>query len=144
MQDKLNIKGTDVIVQKIGDEDFISITDIARYKNKEATGLVISHWLSTKYTIEFMGLWEQIHNKDFNVTEFRNIKNEAGSHGFILSSKKGNANISQLVCLSNLENLNAIFINEGFSQAQRLKKLNLIAIGQMKILLQDKMVKKLK
>ena len=55
--------------------------------------------------------------------------------------KKGNirdyANVSQLVCLSNLENLNAVFINEGMSQAERLTKLNAIAISQMKVLTED-------
>lgn len=69
-------------------DDFISLTDIARHKNEGATGLVISHWLSTKFTLEFMGLWEQIHNPDFNVTEFGNIKNDAGSNGFVLSAKQ--------------------------------------------------------
>ncbi len=68
--------------------DYISLTDIARSKNKDATGLVISHWLSTRYTIEFMGLWEQMHNPKFNVTEFRNIKSRSGSNGFVLSSKQ--------------------------------------------------------
>lgn len=68
-------------------EDYISLTDIAKYKNSELTGIVISHWLSTKFTIEFMGLWEQIHNPNFNVTEFSYIKNESGSNGFALSSK---------------------------------------------------------
>ena len=61
--------------------------------------------------------------------------------------KKGNirdyANVSQLVCLSNLENLNSVFINEEFSQQERLIRLNKIAIQQMKILLEDKKVKKL-
>ena len=54
---------------------------------------------------------------------------------------KGNirdyANVSQLVCLSNLENLNAVFINEGIPQAERLAKLNTIAISQMKVLTED-------
>ena len=54
---------------------------------------------------------------------------------------KGNirdyANVSQLVCLSNLENLNAVFINEGIPQAERLVKLNAIAISQMKVLTED-------
>ena len=58
-----------------------------KHKNSESTGLVISHWMSTRYTIEFMGLWEKMHNPDFNVTEFSNIRNESGSHGFVLSSK---------------------------------------------------------
>ena len=61
---------------------------------------------------------------------------------------KGNirdyADISQLVCLSNLENLNAVFINEGMSQSERLEKLNSIAIEQMKILSESESIKKLK
>lgn len=69
-------------------EDYISLTDIAKFKNQEKTGLVISHWLSTRYTVEFMGLWEQMHNPSFNVTGFRNIKSEAGSNGYVLSSKQ--------------------------------------------------------
>ncbi len=55
--------------------------------------------------------------------------------------KSGNirdyANVSQLVCLSNLESLNAVFINDGIEQSQRLEKLNRIAIHQMKILIDD-------
>ena len=60
---------------------------MARHKNQESTGLVISHWMSTRYTVEFMGVWERINNPDFNVTEFSNIRNESGSNGFVLSSK---------------------------------------------------------
>ncbi|MFK5925943.1 MAG: KilA-N domain-containing protein, partial [Desulfuromusa sp.] len=63
------------------------------------------------------------------------------------SQEKGNirdyANVSQLVCLANLENLNAVFINEGYEQSLRLEKLNQIAIQQMRILLEDRGVKKL-
>ena len=61
------------------------------------------------------------------------------------SGKKGNmrdeANISQLICLSNLENLNALFISEGKEQAERLKKLNEIAIAQMKLLIANESIK---
>jgi hypothetical protein len=57
-----------------GDEDYISLTDIAKFKDPESTGIVIAHWLSTKYTIQFIGAWEQLHNPFFNVTEFDNIK----------------------------------------------------------------------
>lgn len=53
------------------------------------------------------------------------------------------ANAAQLVCLSNLENLNAMFINEGLAQTQRLKKLNDIAIQQMRLLIEDTGVKRL-
>ena len=88
MRKGLVVKNINVNFFEQKEEDFISLTDIAKYKNKEATGLVISHWMSTKYTVEFMGLWEQIHNPSFNVTEFSNIKNEAGSNGYVLSSKQ--------------------------------------------------------
>ncbi len=88
MKKELIVKDVNINFFSRKEEDFISLTDIAKYKNKETTGLVISHWMSTRYTIEFMGIWEQIHNPHFNVTEFRNIKNESGSNGFILSSKQ--------------------------------------------------------
>ncbi|MSR78155.1 MAG: KilA-N domain-containing protein [Candidatus Omnitrophica bacterium] len=68
--------------------DFISLTDMAKFKDSQATGIVIANWLSTKYTIEFMGSWEQEYNPKFNVMEFHNIKNQAGSNGFILSSSR--------------------------------------------------------
>jgi len=260
---KIEVKGNEIVVVSVNEQDYISLTDIAKHKNQNATGLVISHWLSTRYTIDFMGLWEKMHNPDFNVTEFSNIRNESGSNGFVLSSKnwinttnaigiiskagryggtyahkdiafefgswispefklylikefqrlkeneqkllgwtakrelakinyrihtdaikenlipkylskkqisiiyaneadvlnvalfgktakqwrdensdkKGNirdyANVSQLVCLANLENLNAVFINDALPQSERLIKLNQIAISQMKILLAD-------
>ncbi|MEF3692140.1 MAG: KilA-N domain-containing protein [Candidatus Moraniibacteriota bacterium] len=70
------------------EDDYISLTDIARFKDAESTGIVIANWLSTKYTIQFIGAWEQLHNPNFNVMEFHNIKNEAGSNGFILSSSR--------------------------------------------------------
>ncbi len=87
-KETINVQGTEIILLSYKKNDYISLTDMAKYKNPEMTGLVISHWLSTRYTIEFMGIWEQFNNPDFNVTEFRNIKNESGSNGFVLSSKQ--------------------------------------------------------
>lgn len=88
---KINIENKIITVNLSDkDDDYISLTDIAKYKNPESTGIVIAHWLSTKYTIQFIGAWEQLHNPLFNVTEFCNIKNEAGSNGFILSSSRHN------------------------------------------------------
>lgn len=70
------------------EEDYISLTDIAKFKNPEKTGIIIANWLSTRYTLEFMGAWEKLHNPNFNVMEFDNIKNQSGSNAFILSSKQ--------------------------------------------------------
>ena len=57
----------------------VYMTDMARYKNAEATGLVISHWMRTGYALNFLGAWEQLYNPNFNVTEFGNI-NHAITH----------------------------------------------------------------
>jgi len=84
----ITIENKDIVIYSQKNEDYISLTDMARFKNAETTGLVISHWLSTRYTVEFMGLWEQVNNQLFNVTEFSNIKNESGSNGFVLSAKQ--------------------------------------------------------
>ena len=267
---KINVKGTEIIVSKNHEQDFISLTDIARHKDPNRTDYIIQNWLRNRNTIEFLGIWEKLNNPDFNPIEFEGFRNKAGLNSFVLTSKqwtektraigllsragryggtfahkdiafefaswisvefklylikefqrlqeqehhaidwnvkrsltkinyhihtdaikenlipdnlstqqinqvyaseadvlnmalfgktarqwrdenpdkKGNirdyANVSQLVCLANLENLNAVFINDGMAQAERLKQLNQIAIGQMKILLQDNTTKSLK
>ena len=61
---------------------------MARYKNSENMGLVISHWLSTRFAVEFLGIWEQINNPNFNLTEFSKIRFESGSNGYVLSVKQ--------------------------------------------------------
>jgi hypothetical protein len=265
---KINVEGSEISIIAIDDKDYISLTDMVR--NIENGLALIEKWLRNKNTIEFLGIWEEIYNPDFNSLEFEGIKNEAGLNRFVLSVKqwvektnsigivakagryggtyahkdiafefaswvspyfklylikeferlkeeeqkklgwdikrnlakinyrihtdaiknnlipeklpkekinfiyaneadilnmalfgmtakewrdenpnlKGNirdyADISQLVCLSNLENLNAVFINEGMKQSDRLEKLNSIAIEQMKILSEAETVKKLK
>jgi hypothetical protein len=257
---KIEVLSREVQVLTIKEEDYICITDIARYKDAERTDYLISNWLRNRNTIEFLGIWEQINNPGFNPIEFDGIKKDAGLNSFILTAKqwiqrtgaigitskagryggtyahkdiafefaawisvefklylikefqrlkedehktlgwdirrnlaklnyrihtgairehlippelspaqislvyaseadvlnmalfgksasnwrsenpgeKGNirdqANGAQLVCLSNLENLNALFITEGHSQAERLRRLNQIAIQQMRIL----------
>ena len=67
--------------------DYISLTDIARYKSDEPF-IVINNWLRGKDNIQFLGLWESMHNPDFNPIEFDRLKNEAGSNAFTLSPKK--------------------------------------------------------
>ena len=263
---KLNVDGTEIQVLQIKEDDYISLTDMVR---KIDNGLVlIEKWLRNKNTIEFLGIWEEIYNPNFNSPEFEGIKNTAGLNRFILSVKqwiektnaigiiakagryggtyahkdlafefaswvspqfklyllkefqrlkeeeqkqlgwsakrelskinyhihtnavkqnlippelsasqtnaiyaneadvlnvalfgitakqwreqnpnlKGNirdyASINQLICLSNMENLNALFINKKIPQSERLKELNRIAIQQM-TLLEDVQTKKL-
>jgi hypothetical protein len=82
---KITVKGLEIVVSNRQGNDYISLTDMAKYKNYDS-GVVISNWLTTKYTIQFMGAWEQLHNQDFNLMEFHKIKNEVGTNGFIVSS----------------------------------------------------------
>lgn len=68
--------------------DYISLTDIAKYRNETDTFSVINNWMRSRSTIEFLGLWEKLNNPDFKPIEFERFKNEAGSNYFVLSPKK--------------------------------------------------------
>lgn len=269
-QKNIQVQGLQVGYTSINNDDFISITDIAKLKNAEAPADIIKNWMRSKNTIELLGLWERLNNPDFKLVEFDQFRNEAGYNHFVLSPKKwidttraiglisksgryggtyahrdialefaswisvefkfyllkefqrlkeqeqksldwnvkrsltkinyrihtdavkehlipdnlsaqqinfvyaseadvlnmalfgktarqwrdenpgkeGNirdyANVTQLVCLVNLENLNAVWIEEGLPQPVRLQRLNLVAIQQMQLLTQDVSAKRLK
>ena len=85
---KIKVKGTEIVIFSKKKEDYISLTDIAKHKNPEAPRDIIKNWIRTRSTIEFIGLWEQIHNPDFKQVEFDLFKNEAGSNAFVLSPQK--------------------------------------------------------
>lgn len=262
----VKVKGISVTIQNIDSHNYISLTDIAKRKNPGEPRFVIINWLRNRNTIEFLGIWEKIHNSEFNRLEFDTVRMQAGLNSFTISPskwientnakgmitksgryssgtyahedialefaswispefklyfikefrrlkkaenerlslewnvkreivkinykihtnaiknnlipkelnkyeinkiyateadvlnmalfgitakdwkeenrfKKGNlrdyANVTQLVVLSNLENLNSEFIKQKLSQEKRLIKLNQIAISQMKLLTQD-------
>ena len=82
---KIKVMNAEISVQRIGNEDYISLTDMARSQMQEH---IIFKWLSTKSTIEYLGEWESLYNPDFNYTEFGTIKNMAGSNNFVLSTKQ--------------------------------------------------------
>lgn len=87
-QNKLIVQDINVSLAKINDEDFISLTDIARSKNSDEPKDVVKNWLRNKNTVEFLGLWETINNEKFKGVEFDSFKNEAGSNSFTLSPTK--------------------------------------------------------
>jgi hypothetical protein len=256
---KIRVKDIDVVIVSINDSDFISLTDIAKYKTDD-TSAVIGNWMRNRNTIEYLGIWETLYNLNFKPLEFEGFKKEAGLNAFTMSPQKwifatnaigfvvksgryggtfahkdiafkfaswisvefelyiikefqrlkedeqkqigwsakrelskinyhihtnaikqslipnelasdqisiiyaneadvlnmalfgvtakqwrdtnpdikGNirdyASINELICLSNLENINAVLLNEGFIQKDRLQKLNQISIQQMQIL----------
>ena len=81
---KITVQNTDISIVKYNEEDYISLTDMARSQLQEH---IIFRWLSLKSTIEYLGEWEMLYNPDFNCTEFGTIKNAAGSNNFVLSVK---------------------------------------------------------
>ena len=81
---KITVQNTDISVVRYNEEDYISLTDMARSQLQEH---IIFRWLSLKSTIEYLGEWEMLYNPDFNCTEFGTIKNAAGSNNFVLSVK---------------------------------------------------------
>jgi hypothetical protein len=87
-KETVNVQGTEISVLTHRQDDYISLTDMAKYKNADTTGIVISHWLRTGYTLNFLGAWERLHNPNFNVTDFGNIKMESTDNSFILSTKE--------------------------------------------------------
>ena len=267
---KIQVLSTEVTVQSMQQEDYLSLTDIARHKNQDRSDDLVRNWLRNRNTVEFLGIWESLNNPDFNSVEFDGFRIQAGLNSFTLTPKqwiqktcaigivskagryggtyahkdiafefaswisvkfklylikefqrlkneelkqlgwdirrnltkinyrihtdaikehlipqelsrkqinlvyaseadllnmalfgvtakqwrdenpkeKGNirdfANVSQLVCLANLENLNAHFIQEGLNQAERLERLNKTAIHQMRLLVEDRAMKQLK
>jgi len=260
---KIIVKDTNVTILKVNEEDYISLTDIARFKNPNEPKDVVKNWMRNRNTIEFLGLWEMLNNPFFKGVEFDPLIKEAGSNSFTLSPSRwieltnskgivvkngpkggifaqkdiafkfsswvsvefelylikefqrlkseeqrqlgwsakrelakinyhihtsaisrnlippslsksqinfiyaseadvlnmalfgktakdwrdenpdlqGNmrdyAEINQLICMSNLENINSVLINDGVPQNERLEKLNQIAIQQMKILTEN-------
>jgi len=267
MMAKIKVLNKDISIYTQNEDDYICITDIAKYKNPSRTDDLIRNWLRNRNTIEFLGIWEHLNNPNFKPVEFDGFRKQAGLNSFTLTPKqwiektnaigivsksgryggtyahkdiafefaswisvefklylikefqrlkdeerkqlgwdikrnlakinyrihtdaikenlippeltsrqtnliyaseadilnmalfgmtakewrdshpgeKGNirdyANVSQLVCLSNLENLNALFIQEKKPRAERLRKLNQIAIQQMKLLTDDTRIK---
>ena len=180
---KIKVQDTEISVISFKEQDYISLTDMANAKESESRAAdIIKNWLRNRYTIEFLGTWEMIHNPYFKVVEFDHFKMQAGLPNFVLSvseaqlipeevtpqqasiiyaneadvlnvamfgmtarqwrdanpDKPGNirdyATINELICLSNMENLNAVFIDQGLPQGERLTKLNQIAIHQMNVL----------
>lgn len=84
----INVKGTDIVLFSKGSDDYVSITDIARFKNPAEPKDIVKNWMRSRTTVEFLGLWEKIHNPNFKGVEFDSFMYEAGSNSFVLSPTK--------------------------------------------------------
>lgn len=84
----IEVKGTTVSIVNTDVDDYISLTDISRFKKSDRTDDLIRNWLRNRNTIEFLGIWETLHNPDFKPVEFDGFRKEAGLHSFTLTPKQ--------------------------------------------------------
>jgi hypothetical protein len=83
---KINVKDTEITIITVEERDYISLTDMANAKESVSRAAdIIKNWLRGRYTLEFLGTWEQINNPGFKVVEFDHFKTQAGLPSFVLS-----------------------------------------------------------
>ena len=85
--EKITVQNTSVMIISINKNDYISLTDIAKYKSDDPTA-VIGNWMRNRNTIEYLGIWESLYNPNFKPLEFEGFKKEAGLNAFTLSPQK--------------------------------------------------------
>ena len=88
IQTEMIVKGNSIRVMRVGNIDYISLTDLAKFKDSERFDYIIQNWLRSKHTLEYVGTWELLYNPNFNSTEFDGFKNEAGTHSFVMTPKR--------------------------------------------------------
>lgn len=84
----INVEGIKIVIKEIDSQKYISLTDIAKKKNAEEPRFVVINWLRNRNTVEFLGIWEKIHNPNFNRVGFDTVRSNAGLNSFTISPSK--------------------------------------------------------
>jgi hypothetical protein len=84
----IEVQGTLVKIQAVGSDDYICLTDIAKSKNPQHPDDLIRNWLRNRNSLELLGIWEHLHNPDFNPVEFDGIRKQSGLNSFTLTPKQ--------------------------------------------------------
>jgi hypothetical protein len=98
----IEVQGTAITILAQQHEDYLCLTDIARYKNDERTDDLVRNWLRNRNTIEFLGVWERLNNPGFNPVEFDGIRMQAGLNSFTLTPKQWIAKTGAIGIVSNV------------------------------------------
>lgn len=85
---EITVINNKVRILRVNGNDYISLTDLAKYANPEEPKILIHTWMRNKNVVSFLGLWEKIHNQNFKGIEFTTFENEAGKNSFYLSPQK--------------------------------------------------------
>ena len=89
IKETLHAKGIDISIYTTNFEsEFFSLTDIAKYRNEDDPRFVIQNWMRNRNTIEFLGVWEELHNPSFNRVQFEAVRNQAGLNRFVMTPSK--------------------------------------------------------
>ncbi len=151
MKNKIIVQNIEVSMK----DDYISLTDIAKYKDTQEANEIIRNWLRNRNTIEFLGICKIFYNDDFKPVEFDGFRKKAGLNSFTLSTKQWVESTNTIGLISKSGRYGetyahkdiafefAHFIDENITQSKRVEKLNKVAIKQMNILLKDKSMKQL-
>ena len=124
---KITANGTEISVLLQGNEnDYICLTDMARYKDKQRTNYIIQNWMRSRNTIEYLGVWEQLHNPNFKSVEFDAFRKKL--------NMRDTASINVLVVLSNMKSPNSELIKQGMPRDVRYEVLHRMAEEQLKVL----------
>ncbi len=83
--EKIEVKGLSINITGIEDNDYISLTDLARIKNSKEPKDVVKNWMRTRSTLEFLGLWEKMNNPEFRGVDFEPLLSETGKNSFTMS-----------------------------------------------------------
>ncbi|MDR1543094.1 MAG: KilA-N domain-containing protein [Prevotellaceae bacterium] len=121
---KILVKETEVTILQIKNEDYISLTDMLKAKQGE---FLVSSWLRNRNTLEFIRIWESVHNPNFNYIEFDIIKSQAGLNRFIISVKELNEKANVICLQANMPILEAVYsiLYQRKSPANMMKSLTL-------------------
>ena len=150
------VKDVSIRTMKVNGTNYLSITDIAKQKNNAEPKDVVKNWMRQKNTLEYLGLWERLHNPTFKGVEFDPLLAEAGSNSFTMSPSRW-VELTVAIGITTTTGRNggtyaitdiafkfANLINDSIPQGERLVKLNKIAIQQMRVLTDDEGRKLLK
>ena len=121
-QTKINVKGTEIAIYTFEHKDYISLTDIAKYRNKEEPFSIINNWMRSRSTIDFLGLWEKLNNSDFKPIEFERFKMEAGTNYFVLSPKRWIESTNAIGITSKSGRYGGTFAHQDRSEERRVGK----------------------
>ena len=86
--EKITVKNININVTGLGEDDYISLTDIARFKNEEDPNAVIANWLRRVDSLQFITIWERLNNENFKPTDFEGFRSRPGENAFTISPKK--------------------------------------------------------